>query len=116
MTADGFAGRAGSTWTLRTAQQRFQLMIGKERRSLYYRHIGRRDNRTVGCFVDEDLPAIIKYTGEDTLLLGSDFVHHDHATELDFMGALRERVNRGEITDTFVRKLTYDNPRAFYGL
>jgi predicted TIM-barrel fold metal-dependent hydrolase len=75
-----------------------------------------RNNIYVACFVDEDLPAIIKYTGEDTLLLGSDFVHHDHATELDFMGALQERVNRGEISQTFVRKLTYDNPRAFYGL
>jgi predicted TIM-barrel fold metal-dependent hydrolase len=73
-----------------------------------------RNNIYVSCFVDEDLPLIIEQTGEDNLLMGSDFVHHDHATELDFVGALQARVDRGEITAEFVRKLTYDNPRAFY--
>jgi hypothetical protein len=73
-----------------------------------------RNNMYVSCFVDEDLPSIIEHTGEDNLLMGSDFVHHDHATELDFVGALQARVDRGEISADFVRKLTYDNPRAFY--
>jgi uncharacterized protein len=75
-----------------------------------------RNNMYVACFVDEDLPHIVKYTGEDTLLMGSDFVHHDHATELDFVGALNERVKRGEISEALVRKITQDNPRRFYGL
>ncbi|MBV9323837.1 MAG: amidohydrolase [Chloroflexi bacterium] len=75
-----------------------------------------RNRMYVSCFVDEDLPRIIEQTGEDNLLMGSDFVHHDHATELDFVGALQQRVDRGELSATFVRKLTYDNPRTFYGL
>jgi predicted TIM-barrel fold metal-dependent hydrolase len=70
----------------------------------------------VAIFVDEDLPTIIKHTGDDNLLLGSDFVHQDHATELDFMSALQQRVALGDITETTVRKITYDNPRTFYGL
>jgi predicted TIM-barrel fold metal-dependent hydrolase len=67
----------------------------------------------VACFVDEDLPYIIEHTGEDSLLIGSDFVHHDHATELDYISALKAR---GDLTPTQVRKITEDNPRAFYAL
>jgi hypothetical protein len=51
--------------------------------------------------------------GEDSLPMGSDFAHHDHATELDFVGALQARVDSGELSASFVRKLTYDNPRTF---
>jgi predicted TIM-barrel fold metal-dependent hydrolase len=75
-----------------------------------------RNRMYVSCFVDENLPAIIEETGEDNLLMGSDFVHQDHATELDFMAALQARVQRGEISEEFVRKLTYDNPKRFYAL
>lgn len=75
-----------------------------------------KNNMYVSFFVDEDLPTIIKHTGEDNLLMGSDFVHHDHAEELDFMGALQKRVAAGEITDEAVRKITYDNPKRFYAL
>ena len=32
------------------------------------------------------------------------------------MGALRQRVKLGEITESFVEKLTYENPKKFYGL
>jgi predicted TIM-barrel fold metal-dependent hydrolase len=59
---------------------------------------------------------VIRHTGEENLLIGSDFVHHDHAEELDFMGALQERVRRGELSAEAVRKMTYDNPRRFYAL
>ena len=70
----------------------------------------------VSCFVDEDLPTILKSSGEDSLIVGSDFVHHDFAEELDFMGILQARAARGEISDTAVRKMTYDNPKRLYGL
>jgi predicted TIM-barrel fold metal-dependent hydrolase len=75
-----------------------------------------RNNMYVACFVDEDLQHLVKYTGEDQLLMGSDFVHQDHGTELDFMGALNERVKLGDISEALVRKITYDNPRTFYAL
>ena len=70
----------------------------------------------MSCFVDEDLPTILKSSGEDSLIVGSDFVHHDFAEELDFMGVLRARVERGEIARTVVDKMTYDNPKRLYGL
>ena len=58
----------------------------------------------------------IQHTVEDNLLIGSDFIHNDHATELNFMGALQARVAQGDLSEVALRKVTYDNPRAFYGL
>jgi uncharacterized protein len=66
--------------------------------------------------VDEDLPYILKFAGEDNLIVGSDFVHGDSSSELEFPRLLRDRVVRGDITETFLHKLMDDNPRALYGL
>jgi uncharacterized protein len=70
----------------------------------------------VACQVDEDLPYLLKFIGEDNLLVGSDYTHNDQAMELDFVNHLQRRADQGEIPQTAVRKITYDNPRAFYGL
>jgi predicted TIM-barrel fold metal-dependent hydrolase len=75
-----------------------------------------QNNIYVSCFVDEDLPTIMKSTGEDSLMVGSDFVHHDFAEELDFMSILQRRVEAGELTQTAVRKMTYDNAKRLYAL
>jgi hypothetical protein len=76
----------------------------------------RHHNLYVTCQVDEDLPYILTQTGEDNLLVGSDFTHGDSAQELDFRNRLGERADRGEISHDVVRKITEDNPKAFYGL
>jgi len=75
-----------------------------------------RNRMYVSCQVDEDLGHIIKFTGEDNLLIGSDYTHTDSALEMDFVRLLRERAESGEIPKSAVRKITDHNPRAFYGL
>jgi predicted TIM-barrel fold metal-dependent hydrolase len=77
-----------------------------------------RANRMyVTCQVDEDLPYLIKnYTGEDTLLVGSDYSHADAATEIDFNPKLVEQVASGRLSETQRRKMTWDNPKALYGI
>src|SRR4029077_16528463 len=70
----------------------------------------------VTCQVDEDLPYIVQFAGEDNLITGSDFTHADPATEPEYLSRFRERVDRGEISETLVRKMTQDNPKEFYGL
>jgi hypothetical protein len=67
----------------------------------------------VTCQVDEDLPSIIKLAGDTQLLVGSDYTHRDASTELDFVQRLQAR---GDLTPEQVRRITYDNPKAFYGL
>jgi predicted TIM-barrel fold metal-dependent hydrolase len=76
-----------------------------------------RDNRVyITCQVDEDLPYILKYVGEDNLIVGSDYTHRDPSMELEFRKLLQERAERGEIPQSAVQKILYDNPKAFYGI
>lgn len=76
-----------------------------------------RQNRMyVSCQVDEDLAHILKYTGEENLLMGSDYSHTDAALEMDFVRMLEERADRGDIPRSAFEKITDANPRYFYGL
>jgi len=76
-----------------------------------------KDNRVyVTCQVDEDLPYILKYVGEDNLIVGSDYTHRDPSMELEFRKLLQQRADAGEIPQSAVQKILYDNPKAFYGL
>lgn len=76
-----------------------------------------KDHRMyVACQVDEDLQYIVQFSGEDNLLVGSDYTHGDPADELYFPRLLRERAKRGEITESLAEKILNDNPKAFYGL
>ncbi len=76
-----------------------------------------RHNRLyVTCQVDEDLPYILQYTGEDHLLIGSDYCHADPSMEIGFAQALQARADRGEIPQSAVAKILSENARTFYGL
>jgi uncharacterized protein len=76
-----------------------------------------RDNRIyITCQVDEDLPYILQYVGEDNLIIGSDYTHRDPSMELEFRQLLQERADRGELPQSAVKKILYDNPKRFYGL
>jgi uncharacterized protein len=76
----------------------------------------KRNRIYVTCQVDEDLPYIISQMGDDTLLAGSDYSHNDPSKEIGFVRRLQERAERGDISEATVRKILYDNPKAFYGL
>jgi uncharacterized protein len=70
----------------------------------------------ITCQVDEDLPYILRYVGEDNLMVGSDYTHRDPSHEQEFRRLLQERAERGEVSHAAVQKILYDNPKAFYGL
>jgi predicted TIM-barrel fold metal-dependent hydrolase len=73
-----------------------------------------RDSRIyVACQTDDDLPYILKYSGPDNLVIGSDYGHADTASELD---ALRTLKQTGELGASVIDKILDDNPRALYGL
>jgi uncharacterized protein len=76
-----------------------------------------RQNRMyITCHSDEDLPYLIKNIGEDNLMMGSDYTHSDPGSEWDFRRSLQTRADRGEIPQSAVSKITYDNAKALYGL
>lgn len=67
----------------------------------------------IACEADEDIPYIAKCTGEDHLLIGSDYPHNDPSREDQFVNALNVRE---DISPALRQKILYDNPRAFYAL
>jgi predicted TIM-barrel fold metal-dependent hydrolase len=76
-----------------------------------------QENRLyVTCQVDEDLPYIIRFAGEDNLMVGSDYAHSDPSQEGEFPQRIQEWADRGLLSETAVRKMLWDNPKACYGL
>lgn len=67
----------------------------------------------VTCQTDDDLAYVVQYSGEENLLIGTDYGHTDLSTEVEALRNLREN---GEIDPEVARRILDDNPRAFYGL
>jgi predicted TIM-barrel fold metal-dependent hydrolase len=67
----------------------------------------------VACEADEDIPYLAKYTGDDHLLIGSDYPHSDPSREDQFVNVLKARE---DLTPQLRQKIMIDNPRAFYAL
>jgi predicted TIM-barrel fold metal-dependent hydrolase len=67
----------------------------------------------IACEADEDISYIAKYTGEEHLLIGSDYPHSDPSREDQFVNAINVRE---DISAALKQKLLYDNPRTFYAL
>jgi len=67
----------------------------------------------VACQSDDDLPYVLTYTGEDNMMMGTDYGHHDHAADLE---GLRNLKTAGGISARVYDKIVDANPRAAYGL
>jgi len=85
-----------------------------ERDNIKREHNIIRDNRIyVTCQTDDDLPYILKYSGEDNIVIGSDYGHNDTSAEIE---ALRKVRTQGEVEPRIIDKILYDNAKALYGL
>lgn len=73
----------------------------------------RRNRFYITCQTEEDLPYIVKWAGEDNLVIGSDYSHVDNAAELEALRLLRERE---DLTVAQKKKILEDNPAALYGI
>ena len=71
--------------------------------------------------IDEDLPYLLTYIGEDNMLLGTDYGHHgsldgrggDQSAQPQMIADLK---SREEVEPRLLDKILIDNPRRFYGL
>jgi predicted TIM-barrel fold metal-dependent hydrolase len=73
-----------------------------------------KDNHVwVACQTDDDLPEVIRYVGEDNLVIGTDYGHADSATEIY---ALQTMKRRPPVEAAIVNKILDENARALYGL
>ncbi|MFN4283946.1 MAG: amidohydrolase family protein [Alphaproteobacteria bacterium] len=71
------------------------------------------NNMYVACQVTDDLPEILRVAGEDNLVVGTDYGHHDTSTEIE---ALRLLKSGGKIPPAAVDKILGANAKALYGL
>ena len=73
----------------------------------------REYNIYVTTQTDDDFPYTISYTGEENLIVGTDYGHGDTSTDLNAIS--RIRTTEG-ISEEAKRKILSDNPRAFYAI
>jgi hypothetical protein len=88
---------------------RFPKLKGKEAKP----DVLRNGQLFVACQTDDDLPYVLKYSGEDSLMIGSDYGHADNASELL---ALRRLKDKGELDPKIIDKILCTNPARFYGI
>lgn len=73
----------------------------------------RENHLYVACQTDDDLPYVLKYSGEDNIVIGSDYGHADTSSEIE---ALRNLNKKGELNQEVIDKILYENPKALYNL
>lgn len=67
----------------------------------------------VSAQTDDDFPFVLKYSGEDNIVIGTDYGHTDASSEVDAITVFRENSSVGEAVK---KKILDDNPRALYAL
>lgn len=72
-----------------------------------------RANIFVTCQTDDDLPWVLKYAGENTLLIGTDYGHGDPSSDMDATVGIRDYEG---ISDQVKDNILYHNPKKLFGL
>ena len=67
----------------------------------------------VTCEAHEDLPEILKWAGNESLVIGSDYGHADTSTELEAHSLI---MGRSDLPAGAAKRMADDNARALYGL
>ncbi|MGH7773859.1 MAG: amidohydrolase family protein [Candidatus Binatia bacterium] len=67
----------------------------------------------VACEADEDISYLVNYTGEDHLMIGSDYGHNDPSKEPQLVATMRARE---DVPPSVIEKILCENPRRFYTL
>ena len=70
-------------------------------------------NIFVTCQTDDDLPYILKYSGENSLVIGTDYGHTDTSSELDAIAVFQGLPG---ISQEIKDKILHYNPKALYSL
>jgi hypothetical protein len=70
----------------------------------------------VTCQTSDDVPYLLKWGAEDSLMIGTDYSHADQSGVVDALDFIERLGEDGEIPMAVAGKILGDNPRAFYGL
>jgi hypothetical protein len=70
----------------------------------------------VTCEVTDDLPWLLRYGAEDSLMIGTDYTHSDQSGNIHAHETIERMGEDGEIPMAFAQKILGENARTFYGL
>jgi predicted TIM-barrel fold metal-dependent hydrolase len=62
---------------------------------------------------NDDFDFVLRYAGEDNVVIGTDYGHTDASSEVDAIDIFRAN---NEVTDPVKKKILDDNPRRLYGI
>ena len=71
------------------------------------------NNIYVACQTSDDFPYVLACTGDDNLVIGTDYGHADYSNDIE---AMHKMASGGLISEETARKITSDNPARLYGL
>lgn len=95
-------------WIYREVEIRYQATRRKFSKNLF------QDNNVfVTCQTNDDIPHILNFSGEDSLVIGTDYGHTDSASEVD---AITEFNGLEGITPAVKEKILCHNPKTLYAL
>lgn len=77
------------------------------------RDVLQRNNIWVACQTDDDLDYVLGYTGDDHIVIGTDYGHDDTSSEIEALRRLREM---GTVPVASIDKILDANARALYHL
>jgi hypothetical protein len=70
----------------------------------------------VTCQTSDDVPYLLKFGAEDSLMIGTDYSHDDQSGVMEAINYIGRLGADGEMPAEVSKKILVDNPRAFYGL
>lgn len=103
---------AGSVWLPWVIEGVARTIGDRPDRARFAEMLGAH-NVWVTCEYEDDLPYILRYSGEDSLIIGTDYGHTDPFSNVR---ALNEFGARTDISDALKKKILDDNARAFYAI
>jgi predicted TIM-barrel fold metal-dependent hydrolase len=79
----------------------------------WYENPLKDNNMYVACENTDDLTYVLSHAGEDNLVIGTDYGHHDPSSEVNAMRLLREDKR---LAPGVAKKILEINPKRLYGL
>jgi predicted TIM-barrel fold metal-dependent hydrolase len=73
----------------------------------------RENNMYVACEVTDDLPYVLRHSGPDNIVIGTDYGHHDPSSEINAIRLLRQD---SRIDSAVAERILDRNARTLYGL
>jgi predicted TIM-barrel fold metal-dependent hydrolase len=99
-----------------TAQVQYNTHRDKPRESNFREEFLRQNRFYVTLHVSDDVPYLLAFGTEDSLMVGTDYGHEDAASVQAALQLVEQLGEDGAIPLEVARKILDDNPRRFYAL